>query len=74
MKIIKVTYFALVAVLSASSCSKDEAEPDGYNWMRDKIYFKTSLSDVAPSRAEDMTLDNLESFQVTCFNIGDIKK
>ena len=73
MKIIKVTYFALVAVLSASSCSKEEAEPDGYSWMRDKIYFKTSLSDVAPSRAEDMTLDNLESFQVTCFNTGDIK-
>ncbi len=74
MKSIRVTYFALVALISAVSCSKETAEPDVYDWANGKIYFKTSLADVASSRAQDMTLDGLESFQVTCFNTGDIHK
>lgn len=74
MNKIRVIYFALVAILSAVSCKKEAAEPDVYDWAEGEIYFKTSLSDVATSRAEDMTLDHLESFQVTCFNTGDIKK
>lgn len=49
------------------------AEPEPIDWADGKIYFKTSLNDLV-SRADDMTLDRLESFQVTCFNTGDIKK
>ena len=74
MKIIRVTYFALAAFVFAVSCSKEAAEPDVYDWADGKIYFKTSLSDVASSRAQDMTLDRLESFQVTCFNTADRNK
>lgn len=73
MKKIRVTYFALAALVSVASCSKEAAEPDVYDWAEGEIYFKTSLSDVV-SRADDMTLDHLESFQVTCFNTGDLKK
>ncbi|MDE6561114.1 MAG: fimbrillin family protein [Muribaculaceae bacterium] len=71
MNISRVTYFALAAFVFAASCSKEAAEPDVYDWADGKIYFKTSLSDVAYSRAQDMTLDRLESFQVTCFNTAD---
>lgn len=71
MKLLRVTYFALVALISAASCTKEAAEPNVVNWDDGKIYFKTSLAEVATSRAQDMTLDGLESFQVTCFNAGD---
>ncbi|MDE6548576.1 MAG: fimbrillin family protein [Muribaculaceae bacterium] len=71
MNIKRVTYFALAAFAFAASCSKEAAEPNVYDWADGKIYFKTSLSDVAYSRAQDMTLDRLESFQVTCFNTAD---
>ncbi|MDE6334990.1 MAG: fimbrillin family protein [Muribaculaceae bacterium] len=70
----RVTYFALGALLSAASCTKEAAEPEVYEWEKGEIYFRTSLADVSATRAMDMTLDNLESFQVTCFNTGDIKK
>ena len=73
MKIIRVTYFALATLLSAASCSKEAAESE-IDWSSGEIYFRPSLSDVATSRAEDMTLDHLEAFQVTCFNTGDINK
>ncbi|MDE5555824.1 MAG: hypothetical protein K2J10_11675, partial [Muribaculaceae bacterium] len=73
MKKIRVTYFALATLVSVASCSKEATAPDVYDWADGEIYFKTSLSDVV-SRADDMTLDHLESFQVTCFNTGDIKK
>lgn len=72
MNIKRVTYFALVALLSAVSCSREAAEPDVISWEAGEIYFKTSLSEVAFSRAQDMTLANLESFQVTCYNTGDL--
>lgn len=71
MKLLRVTYFALAAFAFAASCSREVAEPDVYDWGDGKIYFKTTLSDVAYSRAHDMTLDRLESFQVTCFNTAD---
>lgn len=74
MKKIRVTYLALVAFASVASCSKEATEPDVYEWTDGKIYFRTSLSDVAYSRAQDMTLDRLESFQVTCFNSADTDK
>lgn len=74
MKKIKVTYLALGAFLSAVSCTQETAEPDVYDWAAGEIFFKTSLTDVASSRADDMTLDRLESFQVTCFNTSDIEK
>lgn len=74
MKIMRVTYYALAALFSVASCSKEATEPDVYDWADGKIYFKTSLSDVASSRAQDMTLDGLESFQVTCFNTADRNK
>ena len=74
MKSLRVTYFALTAFVCAASCSKEAAEPDVYEWADGKIYFKTSLSDLATSRAQDMTLDGLESFQVTCFNTADNDK
>ncbi|MDE7346598.1 MAG: fimbrillin family protein [Muribaculaceae bacterium] len=74
MKIIRVTYFALATLFSVASCSKEATEPDVYDWADGKIYFRPTLSDVASSRAQDMTLDKLESFQVTCFNIPDIKE
>ena len=72
MNIIRVTCFALGAFVFAVSCSEEAAEPDVFEWKDGQIYFKTSLSDIAPSRANDMTLELLESFQVTCFNTGDI--
>lgn len=68
MKKIRVTYFALGAFLSAVSCTMEPAAPDVYDWTDGKIYFRTSLS---ATRAMDMTLENLKSFQVTCFNTGD---
>ena len=74
MNIIRVTCFALGAFVFVTSCSEGVAEPDVYEWEDGQIYFKTSLSDIARSRANDMTLELLESFQVTCFNTGDIKK
>ena len=74
MNKIRVTYFALGALLSAASCSKEAAEPEVYDWAKGEIYFRTSLADVSSTRAMDMTLDNLGSFQVTCFNTGDIKQ
>ncbi len=73
MKKIRVTYFALAALVSVASCTKEAAEPEPIDWADGKIYFKTSLNDLV-SRAGDMTLDRLESFRVTCFNTGDIKK
>lgn len=68
MKIIRVTYFALLVLFSIASCSKEAAEGDVFDRMEESIYFKTPLSDL--SRANNMTLDNLESFQVTCFADG----
>ena len=74
MNIIRVTFFALGALVFVSSCSEEETNPGVYEWEEGQIYFKTSLSDITSSRANDMTLERLESFQVTCFNTGDIKK
>lgn len=74
MNKIRVTYLALGAFVFAASCTNEAAEPDVYDWDDGKIYFRTSLADVASSRAQDMTLDGLESFQVTCFNTGNTKK
>ncbi|MDE5840701.1 MAG: fimbrillin family protein, partial [Muribaculaceae bacterium] len=74
MNIERVTYLALAAVFSAASCTKEAAEPDVYDWETGEIYFKPSISDAAYSRAQDMTLGRLESFQVTCFNMPDRKK
>ena len=74
MNIIRVTCFALGTFLFVASCSEEAAKPDVYDWADGEIYFKTSLPDIATSRANDMTLDRLESFQVTCFNTGDVKK
>ncbi|MDE5996985.1 MAG: fimbrillin family protein [Muribaculaceae bacterium] len=74
MKILRVTYYALVALVSVASCSKEATEPDIYDRTEENIYFKTSITDIASSRAEDMTLERLESFQVTCFNTRDIQK
>ncbi|MDE5586068.1 MAG: fimbrillin family protein [Muribaculaceae bacterium] len=71
MKIRRVTYLALGAFVCAVSCSKEAAEPDVFEWADGNIYFRTSLSDLATSRAQDMTLERLESFQVTCFNTAD---
>ncbi len=73
MKIQRVTYFALVALISTVSCTKDAVEPPVIDWNED-IYFRTTLASVASSRGQDMTLDLLDSFQVTCFNAGDMKK
>lgn len=69
MNKIRVTYFALVALLSAVSCTQDAAEPQARDWTAGKIYFRTSI---AATRATDMTLENFESFQVTCFNTDDL--
>ncbi len=74
MKRIKVAYFALAAFCSAVSCTKEAAEPDVYDWADGKIHFKPTLPDMTGTRAMDMTAENLESFQVTCFNSGDIKE
>lgn len=74
MNIIRVTCFALGAFVLVASCSEEATKPDVYDWADGEIYFKTSLPDIATSRANDMTLDRLESFQVTCFNTGDVKK
>lgn len=69
MKKKRVTYFALVALLSAVSCTQDAVEPQPCDWTDGKIYFRTSI---AATRAMDMTLENFKSFQVTCFNTGDL--
>lgn len=74
MNKIIVTYLALGTFVLAVSCTNGAAEPDVYDWAEGEIYFRTSLPDVASSRADDMTLDRLESFQVTCFNSSDIHK
>lgn len=73
MKLIRVTYFALASV-SVASCTKEASESDVYDWENEEIYFKTFLCDVGSSRSQDMTLDHLESFQVTCFNTADREK
>ena len=65
MKIIRVTCFALGAFVFTASCSEEAVKPDVYDWGDGQIYFKTSLSDIATSRANDMTLERLESFHVT---------
>lgn len=71
MKLLRVTYIALATFISAVSCSKEAAEPDVYDWTDGAIRIRPSIADVTSSRALDMTLDSLESFQVTCFNAGD---
>lgn len=68
------TYFAFGAFIFAASCINEAVEPDVYDWTDGNIYFKTSFVDEGISRAQDMTLENLESFQVTCFNTGDYTK
>ncbi|MDE5572344.1 MAG: fimbrillin family protein [Muribaculaceae bacterium] len=73
MMIKRMTYFALVTLLSLVSCSKGATEPDVIAWGDGAIYFRPSLADVVSSRAQDMTLDRLESFQVTCFYMPDIE-
>ena len=73
MKITRATCLALGAFVSAASCTQETAEPDIYEWADGKIYFRTSLSDIVSSRGADMTPESLGSFQVTCFNTGDIK-
>ena len=67
MKPIRLTYFALLTLVSASSCSKDDAERDVTGWTGKDIYFKTSIADITSSRGQNMTFDGLKSFQVTCF-------
>ncbi len=74
MKLKRVTYFALVALVSVTSCSGEDTEPKEVDWTTKDIHIRPSLADAFSSRAEDMTLDHLESFQVTCFNTGDIVK
>lgn len=74
MNRLRVTYFALTALASAASCSNEAVEPDVIDQADGKIYFRPSLADVGSSRAQDMTLEHLESFQVTCFNMGDATK
>lgn len=74
MNKIRVTYIALGALLSAASCTQEAAEPEVYEWAKGEIYFRTSLADVSATRAMDMTLDKLGSFQVTCFNTGGFEK
>ena len=69
----RVTYLALGALVCAASCTKETTETDIYEWADGKIYFRTSLTDIVSSRGIDMLPENLESFQVTCFNTGDIK-
>ena len=59
MNIIRVTFFALGALVFAASCSKEAAEPSDFDWFDGNIYFRSFLSDVSSSRAEDMTLDAL---------------
>ncbi|MDE6057029.1 MAG: hypothetical protein K2F93_03340, partial [Muribaculaceae bacterium] len=73
MKITRATCLALGAFVCAASCTQETAEPDIYEWADGKIYFRTSLSDIVSSRGADMTPESLGSFQVTCFNTGDIK-
>ncbi len=73
MKFNRVSYLALAAALSAVSCSKEAAEPGGYEWEDGNISFLPSLSDAPATRAQDMTLDLLQSFQATCFFDGDPK-
>lgn len=73
MKTPGAAYLALLTLVSAASCSREATEPDVIDWTED-IYFRTSLPDISASRAADMTLDRLESFQVTCFNTGDLNK
>ena len=74
MNIIRVTCFALVASVFSASCSEEAEKTNVYDWKDGQIYFKTSLPAIVSSRANDMTLDRLESFQVTCFNTGDTRK
>ncbi|MBD5220293.1 MAG: fimbrillin family protein [Bacteroidales bacterium] len=74
MNIVRVTCFALVASVFFASCSEEAEKTNVYDWKDGQIYFKTSLPAIVSSRANDMTLDRLESFQVTCFNTGDIRK
>lgn len=74
MNIKRVTYCALAALAFAASCSKEAAEPDVYDWLSRDIRIKPKLSDVSSTRALNMTLGDLKSFQVTCFNTGDYNK
>lgn len=67
MKTIRLTYFALLTLVSASSCSREDAGEVVTDWTEKDIYFRTSLSDITSSRGHNMTFDGLESFQVTCF-------
>lgn len=68
MNINGLTYFALAALFFAASCSKEAAEPEGYDVTEGQIHFKSSITGMSSSRGQDMTLERLESFEVTCFN------
>lgn len=67
MKSIRLIYFALLTLVSASSCSQEDAPRGVTDWTDKDIYFTSTLSDIPSSRGWNMTFDDLESFQVTCF-------
>lgn len=71
MNIKRVTYCALAAFAFAASCSKEAAEPGVYDWTGRDICIKATLPEIGSTRGHSMTLDDLSSFQVTCFNTVD---
>ncbi len=66
MKKNKLIYIGVATLLSLSSCSDEHA--DGPVGGDSTIRFAPTLSDIAWSRAADVTYDNFYTFQATCFN------
>ena len=71
MKAIKFTYLTFGAAFLFASCANDVVEP---KFPRDdsRIYFRTSLQENV-SRAQIVSNDNLNEFNVTVFNPADAK-
>lgn len=67
----KLTYFAICAMAALVSCSQDEPVTGPQPAAPKQIYFRSYLPTVTQSRAQELTIANFSTCQVTAFNIDD---
>lgn len=66
-----IIYFALGTLLTIPSCSQEEPLGSENRSKDNRIYFRSYLPEVTPTRAQVISTDNFTTCQVTCFNPDD---
>lgn len=66
-----IIYFALGTLFAIPSCSQEEPLGNENRSKDDRIYFRSYLPEVTPTRAQVISTDNFTTCQVTCFNPDD---